>query len=273
MDVKWNANGHWLLSAGKDLLVKIFDIRTMKELQKFKGHRKEVTSMAWHPLHESLFATGSADGQIMFWEVGNEMPVGSLEAAHEGTVWSLDWHPVGHILCSGSNDHTTRFWTRNHPGDTVQDRYTLGQQAAEALGIQGQEDTAVDDDEMEEIPGVKPEDRRSKMGFGASTPRGEQRAMRNGPGDSKESVESTPPALSRPAAPQASAFQAPKEVTRLYESKTPSGSAAPRNLPMHPARRNQERINTPQQGRSSTPQGPPERKDSRNLKTANYQRR
>ena len=33
--------------------------------------------------------------------------VGGMEEAHEGMVWSLDWHPLGHILVSGSNDHTT----------------------------------------------------------------------------------------------------------------------------------------------------------------------
>lgn len=29
-----------------------------------------------------------------------------MEMAHEGMIWSLAWHPLGHILCSGSNDHT-----------------------------------------------------------------------------------------------------------------------------------------------------------------------
>ena len=33
--------------------------------------------------------------------------VGGMEEAHEGMVWSLAWHPMGHILASGSNDHTT----------------------------------------------------------------------------------------------------------------------------------------------------------------------
>ena len=32
-----------------------------------------------------------------------------MEMAHEGMIWSLAWHPLGHILCSGSNDHTRYF--------------------------------------------------------------------------------------------------------------------------------------------------------------------
>ena len=37
----------------------------------------------------------------------------------------LAWHPIGHILCSGSNDHTCKYWTRNKPGDTMRDKYNL----------------------------------------------------------------------------------------------------------------------------------------------------
>ena len=45
MEVKWNRNGNWLLTASRDHLLKLFDVRNMKEeLQSFKGHRKEATS-------------------------------------------------------------------------------------------------------------------------------------------------------------------------------------------------------------------------------------
>ena len=45
MEVQWNQNGNWLLTASRDHLVKLFDIRNMKEeLQTFKGHKKEATS-------------------------------------------------------------------------------------------------------------------------------------------------------------------------------------------------------------------------------------
>ena len=37
----------------------------------------------------------------------NNKEVGSLEEGHDTMVWSLSWHPLGHILVSGSNDHST----------------------------------------------------------------------------------------------------------------------------------------------------------------------
>ena len=61
----------------------------------------------------------------MFWSVGSDKETGAIEMAHESIVWSLAWHPIGHILCSGSNDHTCKYWTRNRPGDTMRDKYNL----------------------------------------------------------------------------------------------------------------------------------------------------
>ncbi|KAL1419389.1 hypothetical protein MTO96_005125 [Rhipicephalus appendiculatus] len=61
----------------------------------------------------------------MFWMVGADKEVGAMENAHDSCVWSLAWHPLGHILCSGSNDHTSKFWTRNRPGDKMRDKYNL----------------------------------------------------------------------------------------------------------------------------------------------------
>ncbi|CAO3664214.1 unnamed protein product [Rhizopus microsporus] len=129
--LQWNQNGNWLVTAGRDQLVKVYDIRTMKELQIFRGHKKEICSAKWHPQHERLLATGGSDGSLMFWIVGQDQPAGEQETAHESNVWSLDWHPVGHILVSGSNDHTTRFWTRPRPGELSTGKFDSSQQFEE----------------------------------------------------------------------------------------------------------------------------------------------
>lgn len=28
------------------------------------------TAVAWHPVHEGLFASGGSDGSLLFWHVG-----------------------------------------------------------------------------------------------------------------------------------------------------------------------------------------------------------
>nr|QRV61470.1 FY [Mangifera indica] len=125
--VKWNQNGNWVLTASKDQIIKLYDIRAMKELESFRGHRKDVTALAWHPFHEEYFVSGSFDGSIFHWLVGHETPQVEIPSAHDNSVWDLAWHPIGYLLCSGSNDNTTKFWCRNRPGDTARDKFNMGQ--------------------------------------------------------------------------------------------------------------------------------------------------
>lgn len=66
--------------------------------------------------------------------------VAAIDQAHDSIVWALAWHPLGHILCSGSNDHSCKFWTRNHPGDPMRDKYNLNTFPASILGFEEYED-------------------------------------------------------------------------------------------------------------------------------------
>ncbi|RZB38764.1 pre-mRNA 3' end processing protein WDR33, partial [Asbolus verrucosus] len=157
MDLKWNENGNWLITASRDHLLKLFDLRNLnQEVQTFRGHKKEASSVAWHPVHEGLFSSGGSDGSIMFWHVGADKEVGAIEQAHDSIVWTLAWHPLGHILCSGSNDHTSKFWTRNRPGDQMRDKYNLNTLPA---GIAGLEDLDMGAEEPSIIPGMGPDDK------------------------------------------------------------------------------------------------------------------
>ncbi|KAI9895228.1 hypothetical protein PsorP6_018405 [Peronosclerospora sorghi] len=125
--VAWNANGNWLLTASRDQLIKIYDIRMLKEWTTLKGHAREVTSIAWHPWYERLFVSGSYDGSLMYWEVGKDHALATIPQAHDTAVWDIQWHPVGHVVATGSNDHSTKFWCRNRPGDPMDDKYNGGQ--------------------------------------------------------------------------------------------------------------------------------------------------
>ncbi|KAJ3405659.1 hypothetical protein HDU80_001000 [Chytriomyces hyalinus] len=153
LSLKWNQNGNWLVTASRDQLLRVYDIRTMKELQTFKGHAKEVSSVAWHPFTETLFVSGGSDGAIKYWDVGTDYSVGGMDQAHESTVFSLDFHPAGHLLASGSNDHTTRFWARNRPGDALHDRFSQTRKDEELSGIK---EVAIMDKKNEEfsLPGL-----------------------------------------------------------------------------------------------------------------------
>ncbi|XP_049849316.1 pre-mRNA 3' end processing protein WDR33-like [Schistocerca gregaria] len=123
----WNQNGNWFISASNDHSVRLYDIRTMKELQFFRYHNGgPVSSIAWHPFHEGLFSSADKKGNIVFWQVGTDVPLGRIIQSHRNydpSIWDMKWHPFGHILCTGSNDCSTWFWCRNRPGDKIDDLY------------------------------------------------------------------------------------------------------------------------------------------------------
>lgn len=63
---------------------------------------RDVASVAWHPHVESVFAAGHQDGTLSFWIANDPKPQAVVKAAHDQAIWSMDWHPVGHVLATGS---------------------------------------------------------------------------------------------------------------------------------------------------------------------------
>ncbi|KAL9603886.1 MAG: hypothetical protein Q9219_000824 [cf. Caloplaca sp. 3 TL-2023] len=155
-------HGQLLATCARDQVARIFDLRMMRDICLLRGHDKEVSTLTWHPFHTCLLSTGGNDGSIYHYLLNEPntppnttvsippydsadpknapaqtiYPAHRLQHAHDAPVWSLDWHPLGHILASGSNDRVTRFWTRARPGETdcFNDRWHLGEAAAESQG-------------------------------------------------------------------------------------------------------------------------------------------
>ena len=82
-------------------------------------HRSEVTSLAWHPQHERVVATGDMKGKICYWNVGNDECQHVVPFAHEGAVWDMCFHPIGHMLATCSHDTTTKIWIRPRTGESL----------------------------------------------------------------------------------------------------------------------------------------------------------
>lgn len=122
-----------LASSSRDQTARILDLRTMTDVAVLRGHDSDVPSLAWHPVHANLVTTGSQAGAISHFLIDTPlpenatglMPAAQIARAHDFPVWSLDYHPLGHLLASSSNDKTTRIWSRSRPGDDVSftDRY------------------------------------------------------------------------------------------------------------------------------------------------------
>lgn len=48
MDLKWHSGGNLLVTASRDHLIKLYDIRAMKELGVLKGHKKDVNGERYY---------------------------------------------------------------------------------------------------------------------------------------------------------------------------------------------------------------------------------
>ena len=123
--VRWNSNGHWLCSGGRDRVIKVWEWRMAKELSTHRVTDKEVTCAVWHPCEESVLCSGSYDGDVKFWRVGEEELAAEISSAHDKEVNGLAFHPLGHLLVSVSSDQLTRYWARNKPGDEMTDKYNV----------------------------------------------------------------------------------------------------------------------------------------------------
>ena len=154
--------GQLLATCARDQTARVFDLRMMRDVCLLRGSEKDISTLTWHPFLASLLTTGGSDGSIIHYLLDEpNTPAGTIQSippydspdpsnapaqtiypahkiqyAHDFAVWSLDWHPIGHIIASGSNDRVTRFWTRPRPGEIecFNDRYHIGEAAAEAQG-------------------------------------------------------------------------------------------------------------------------------------------
>eukprot|EP00483_Globobulimina_turgida_P012266 UN12288 len=113
-----------------------------RELQTIRNIGEELQTIALHPHYETMFVSGGKNGHIKYWIVGEPEFAAEIHKAHEQIIWDMAWHPMGHILASASQDFTTRFWTRNRPGDDMNDQYNVNQlpekerkQALRALAV------------------------------------------------------------------------------------------------------------------------------------------
>ena len=125
-------NDNWFVSTSRDQTIHLWDLRMMRDddgtgkslhssyVHSWAAHSAEIYCASWHPVHPELLVSGGYDGSMNYWYVGGAESepekLASVPAAHEGAIWSLDWNPMGHVLASGSNDHTSKFWTRMDPG-------------------------------------------------------------------------------------------------------------------------------------------------------------
>ena len=101
-------DGTRLVTGSSNGIVHLWDTRTGKQSQVFKGHTDCVSAVALSPDGRSL-ATGSYDLSARIWDVQSGRKLHPL-AGHRGAVLSVAFSPDGTVLATAGIDQTIRLW-------------------------------------------------------------------------------------------------------------------------------------------------------------------
>jgi WD40 repeat protein/tRNA A-37 threonylcarbamoyl transferase component Bud32 len=104
----FSPDGRRLALAGRERAVQILDATSGKELLTLKGHKGQVSCVAYSPDGRRL-ATAGSDGTVRVWDAEGGQELLSLKG-HTGGVFWVAYGPDGRQLASAGKDKTVRVW-------------------------------------------------------------------------------------------------------------------------------------------------------------------
>lgn len=119
--------------------VRLVDLRSGASTHSLAGHSGAVLSVAWHPKHEHMLASGGSDGLVRLWDIrrsASSLGVLDMEdsrgtgangnttrrergKAHSGAVNGVTWDEAGDFLVSCGQDDKIRVWNANTNANTL----------------------------------------------------------------------------------------------------------------------------------------------------------
>lgn len=96
-----------LASGSSDETVRLFNIRTRKEVGRLMHHEGSITGLSFYG--KKYFFSSSEDGTIGVWQVGRWECLRTLKG-HKGCVNCVSIHPSGKLALSVGKDKTLRTW-------------------------------------------------------------------------------------------------------------------------------------------------------------------
>ena len=106
--VSFSRDGRTLASGSRDNTIKLWNIRTGKEIRTLQGHNSRVSSVSFSRDGKTL-ASGSDDKTIKLWNVETGQEIRTFKG-HNSIVYSVSFSRDGKTLASGSDDKTIKLW-------------------------------------------------------------------------------------------------------------------------------------------------------------------
>jgi WD40 repeat protein len=127
--VAFSPDGKRIASSGFGHVLRVWDVKTGREVLMLDGHEGPVTSVAFSP-DGSRIASGGWDKNIGIWDAVNGHQLFTLKG-HADKVQSVSFSPDGKRIVSGSWDKTMKVWDAT----SGQEISTLKGHTAEVMSV------------------------------------------------------------------------------------------------------------------------------------------
>ncbi|MDF0556731.1 tetratricopeptide repeat protein [Kamptonema sp. UHCC 0994] len=106
-------DGKIIASGSDDSTIKLWDIKTGKELKTF-SHPSSLTnnsiqSIAFNP-NGKIIASGSSDSTVKVWDITTGEEIKTEQMKHSNQVTSIAFSRDGEVIASSGNDKTIKLW-------------------------------------------------------------------------------------------------------------------------------------------------------------------
>lgn len=102
-------DGGWLVSAGDDHVVRVWDLRDDSQAAELTAHTDWVRAAAFHP-QGKLLATAGSDGVIQLWDIAAKKAVRKIPA-HQQPIYAIAFSPNGQWLAVAGFEQAIRIYS------------------------------------------------------------------------------------------------------------------------------------------------------------------